>query len=66
MLSIMIKKGGIHMKKKIVYGLYGIGILFVVWVFVSFIDVNLHNKFGTETYWFWNFFELLLKWKGLR
>jgi len=54
------------MKKKIVYGLYGIGILFVVWIFVSFIDVNLHNKFGTETYWFWNFFELLLKWKGLR
>lgn len=48
-----------RIKYVLVAGIHAVSVLFTVWIFVSFIDVNCYNlKEGTEAAW--NFFNLLL------
>lgn len=49
------------MKKKIYILMYVILLLFMLWVLASFINVNLHNKFGDYEYWTLNFFTLVFQ-----
>lgn len=42
-----------------------LAILFITWVFISFIDTNIHNGDLNPDYSSWNFFEIALKSKGV-
>lgn len=44
------------MKKKLTILLYVIMIAIIIWIFASFVNVNMHNAFGDYKYWTYNFF----------
>jgi hypothetical protein len=50
------------MKKKVTKVFWnvigGILVAFVIWVFISFVDVNIHNGDLNPKYPAWNFFEI--------
>ena len=47
-------------KSYILFTLYAIGVLFLLWIAISYIDVLAHNTLGDESYEYWvfNFFNL--------
>lgn len=49
------------MKKKLYLAMYVIIVMFIVWVLMSFVNIQTHNKFGDYNYAAWNFFTLVFE-----
>ena len=53
------------MKKKLEVGFYVVALIILVWIFASFIDVNIHHWDKNYEYSVLNFFEMCLRIKGM-
>lgn len=53
------------MKKKLEVGFYVVALIILVWIFASFIDVNIHHWDKNYEYSVLNFFEMCLRIRGM-
>lgn len=49
------------MKKKFEVLFYAIGIILMVWIFVSWIDTSIHHIDESYEYSYWNLFEIFYR-----